>query len=294
MRLPYLLLLIFLASTQKINAQGCSDAGFCSLQGIKDHSADDEPENWLKVIAGIAQGDRLYINQGLEAKVTLNDHTALGAKLTAVGISREDADFRQGLSDLFLTFNRSLPYSTDRSQHSLQAGVKIPLSFAGDGENGQPLPMFDQFSTGTTDFILGYQWSLDRWGFGTAWQQPLHPNGNRYLGTISTRSLSRKGDVLVRISYVQPISSRLKVRASLLPIFHLGQDTYERTGGERVAIAGSEGLTFNANLFVNYRVNQRYALELSYGSPLANREVIPDGLLRKYVFTLNLRVGLDK
>lgn len=293
----FLLSISLFGSAKNATAQGCSDAGFCSLNGIAHGSTLQEPDNWISLAQSVGSGnDRLYLTTGIEGQYKLNAQTAFGAKLTVQGIQGDQ--YRGfGLGDMFLTVNHSLgkEMHEDQGNHSIQAGLKIPMGFATAASEGAPLSMNDQFTTGTTDLILGYQFNYKRWAIGTAWQQPLHHNGNQYvdLNGVSTRNLQRKGDVLVRVSYRQPITESFQIRGSLLPIFHLGEDTWEMPNGDRSAIEGSAGLTFNYNVVANYRFSNRYALEFNFGSPLANRDVIPDGLLRKFVATLKLQVGLD-
>lgn len=292
----FLFALGLFGSAVDTKAQGCSDAGFCILNGISHGSMLREPDQWISVAQSLGSGnDRLYFTTGIEGQYMIQPRTAFGTKITFQGI-QGDGYQGFGFGDIFFTVNHRFGEQGEAgSAHSMQVGLKLPLGFASETADGAPLSMNDQFTTGTTDIILGYQWSHERWAIGTAWQQPLHHNGNQYvdLTGISTRNLMRKGDVLLRLTYRQPITENFQLRGSLLPIYHLGNDSWENGSGDRMDIAGSQGLTFNYNLAGNYRFSNRYALEMNFGSPLANREVIPDGLLRKFVATLKLQVGLD-
>jgi hypothetical protein len=58
---------------------------------------------------------------------------------------------------------------------------------------------------------------------------------------------------------------------------------------EVVEVDGSEGLTLNATVDARYRINERWAIELAYGSPLIVREERPDGLTRSMVLNVGLR-----
>jgi hypothetical protein len=77
---------------------------------------------------------------------------------------------------------------------------------------------------------------------------------------------------------------------------HLGQDTrlnYDQTmlhvaDAERERIDGSEGLTLNLTIDARYRLNDRWALELSAGVPMVTRAVRPDGLTRSMVLNTGL------
>ena len=56
-------------------------------------------------------------------------------------------------------------------------------------------------------------------------------------------------------------------------------------------IKGSNGLTLNANLYLNYMINKRNSLELSFGSPLVVRDRRPDGLTRSFVANLEYKIS---
>ena len=65
---------------------------------------------------------------------------------------------------------------------------------------------------------------------------------------------------------------------SLLPIYHLKNDEYTNAEKKIVEIKNSKGLTLNTNVFVNYRINNKSAIEISTGFPLIARKVRPEGL----------------
>ena len=58
-----------------------------------------------------------------------------------------------------------------------------------------------------------------------------------------------------------------EVNPAVLPIYHLANDEYTNELDEVVVIDGSEGLTFNGNLFVNYALNPKSGLEFNTGFP---------------------------
>ena len=55
-------------------------------------------------------------------------------------------------------------------------------------------------------------------------------------------------------------------------------------------IEGSQGLTLNWNLYLDYELNNDQALQLNVGSPFIVRDTRPDGLTRSFVASLEYRI----
>ncbi len=95
---------------------------------------------------------------------------------------------------------------------------------------------------------------------------------------------------MLRISYPVNINNKLSVTPGLLPIYHLTNDKYTNALANEVEIEGSQGLTLNGNLFVDYEINSGNAVQLSAGAPFIVRDTRPDGLTRSYVLNLEYRI----
>ena len=69
-------------------------------------------------------------------------------------------------------------------------------------------------------------------------------------------------------------------------------DSHKYTNKEdvEVEIEGSQGLTLNWNLYLDYELNNDQALQLNVGSPFIIRDVRPDGLTRSFVASLEYRI----
>ena len=130
-------------------------------------------------------------------------------------------------------------------------------------------------------------------------QQPLTDNKNEYssdlyqqfdesglTGFQTTNQFKRQGDVFVRLTYPAMDTDRLDISVSLLPIYHLAEDTYVDANNVEQYIVGSDGLTLNGNLFFDYSLNESSALKLSLASPFIVREVRPGGLTRSFLANL--------
>jgi len=301
-------LLIFLAvsSTSWLYGQGCSDAGFCTLNTIKDHGLDlaDPDIHRHQLTTGIsygaAQNDVSVVVPYLEYVFHAKDFLDIGAKLTYQSSNGELGQV-SGFGDLFISSNYRL-YKGYSVNHSFTLGFKIPLSDANLMSNGASLPMVYQVSLGTFDVIAGYNLTFKRFGFGFAYQQPLsNPNGNQFIPAsfpdpragdyLPTRDFSRSADVLLRATYAQPLlKDKLKARVGLLPIYHLSEDTFIDENDMEQSIAGSQGLTLNFNLAVDFSFSDVSQVSINYGRPWIARDAIPDGLLRTTVLGFEYKV----
>ena len=287
-------------TTLTLYAQGCSDAGFCTIDSFKPHEHEQVTEDYNSFKIGTNYGAADYsisaIGLYLEYNRKFSEKLSLDAKLTALSQSGNDISVF-GLSDLFLNGNFRI---SDKATTTL--GFKIPLMDGSREENGLPLPMDYQSSLGTFDLILGFGYRINRLQLVAAWQQPLTQNNNEFLAEDyplgsplrdfqSTNEFVRSGDMLLRASYPLNLGSKLVFTPSLLPIYHLANDKFTDADGIEREIEGSQGLTLNWNAYFDYPINDRQNLQLSLGAPFIVRDARPDGLTRSFVANLEYKIS---
>jgi hypothetical protein len=299
------ILFIFSVSVLSVintNAQGCSDAGVCTLHSIKNNAEGYEPKNGknndLSIGFGYGIGERSTNNYTLYAEYTrtLSQKSSLTARLNYAAINGELAN-TSGPGDVFLSFNHAFD-TKNKWQKSFVLGLKLPLDGADIIEDGIHLPMPYQTSLGTIDLVLALNYNRKNFGATLALQQPLKAgNKNKFIASNypseplapfywPSNEFERKGDLVGRVSYNIKTSKRFSIRPSLLGIYHLANDTYLDAMKNRRAIYNSNGLTLNGNVFFDYRLKNGSGFELSLGTPFVVREQRPDGLTRKFVATL--------
>lgn len=294
--------LTILVLSNQSNAQGCSDAGVCTIHSIKNnaeaHDLIDGKKNDLSVGFAYGKGERSSNNYTgyVEYTRSLSSKTSLTGKLGYSFINGELAS-TSGLTDLFLSVNHAFG-NKDKWKKSFVVGIKIPFDGADIIKKGISLPMPYQTSLGTVDLVLALNYNRNKFGATLALQQPLKAeNNNGFLAAFypteplaplywPTNKFRRKGDVVGRISYSLNASKQFSIRPSLLGIYHLANDTYEDLAKNRRPVYNSTGLTLNGNLFFDYRLKNGSGFELSLGSPFVVREQRPDGLTRKFVASL--------
>ena len=271
------------------HSQGCSDAGFCTVHSIKSTETDDSSsagKNLIKTGAslGIAQYDGLIISPYVEYSRIINKKLTTTVKLL-YSFHSGDLATTQSLSDIIATASYKLSASLN-----FIGGIKIPFNAADKSKNGLDLPMSYQTSLGTTDAIAGVSYTKKNVSLTFAYQQPLTQNKNKFFiedypediinsNYLSTNSYNRKPDILLRLSHSHNFKNkRMVLISSILPIYHISDDSFVNKQDEREIIIGSKGLTLNLNIFYQYKFTETQKIEFSIGAPVVSREFRPDGL----------------
>ena len=224
---------------KQVGAQGCSDAGVCTLRSIKNNAegyeSRDGKKNDISVGFAYGIGERSTNNYTgyFEYTRSINNRTSVTGKLGYSFINGELAN-TNGPTDLFLSVNHAFDLNANW-QKSFVVGLKLPFDGADLVENGIHLPMPYQTSLGTTDLVLAINYNRKNFGATLAVQQPLKPtNENKFLpgdypneplalNYWPTNEFSRKGDIVGRVSYSFKTGERFSIRPSLLGIYHLGK-----------------------------------------------------------------------
>ncbi len=293
-----ILLLVFSFKPYTSSAQGCSDAGFCSISSFKPEENDSakNAHNQLKIGMNLGAADHsiMVVGNYIEYNRQVSERLSFDAKLTSLAQTGNDiSEF--GLSDLYVNVNYKIRKST-----GLTLGVKIPLMDGNKMMNGLSLPMDYQASLGTFDLLVGIAQEIKKFQIVVALQQPLTQNSNGFLAPMaplnsplrtfqSTNEYQRSGDALVRLSYPFELNKKLKLTPSILSIYHLAEDKYTNILDVEESIVGSQGLTLNANVYLDYSLNEKSNLQLIIAAPMIVRDARPDGLTRSFVVNLEYK-----
>jgi hypothetical protein len=304
--LRIILLFILSCAYAVAPAQGCSDAGFCTMGAMKP----DQPYN--KKIALKLRSMEFSFYRGTttltpviyvataDLNFTLNSKNAFQVKLPYQAIEGRLAN-TNSIGDISLCFTRSI-YSSDAFDLNLSLGSKIPTNKSDKSTNGLPLPMYYQTSLGTYDVIAGLSLINRKWLFATGIQIPLNQNNNQFVwsdwaGTREepyinrynqAKDLRRGIDVMLRVERNFRFS-KFNFSAGLLPIYRIKRDEFTKSGQaansiqERVSPKEGMGLALSAIATVGYNFNVQSGIKLLLGHKLRQREINPDGLSRVFV-----------
>ena len=272
-------------------AQGCSDAGICSINhGFQTDQKQFKNTIEVATIFGAGEADVTYFSPYISYTKRFNERYSFTSKVT---FSTANGSFgtRSQFGDAYLIGNYTFK-EKDNKQWSALVGLKFPFTASNLKINGYSLPLDYQSSLGTIDLFLGTNLNYKKWDFNAAIQIPVvNMNKNSYFkefgGTNdfpSTNLFQRQPDALLRATYsILTANKKFTFKPNLLFIYHLGEDSFENPFGKRENILGSDGLTVNGNLITAYNLNSQSSVELSLATPFVVRDIRPDGLTRLFV-----------
>ena len=280
-------------------AQGCSDAGICSI-GNGFQTTDKELKNGIEIgsIFGTGEADVTYISPYITYTRTINERFSLSSKIT-YSVASGSFGKRGAFGDAYLIGNYNWKPKTNKQWSSL-VGFKIPFTSSNLKINEFSLPLDYQSSLGTFDLIAGLNLNYKKWDFNIAVQIPVFNNNkNSYFREFSntddfpsTNLFERKSDALFRTTYTfQTSNKKFTFKPNVLFIYHIGEDSFENAFGQRETIKNSDGLTINGNIIGAYAINAKNSIELSLATPFVVREVRPDGLTREFTAGIIYKVS---
>lgn len=304
----------FLFISVHLSAQGCSDAGFCTMGAMKP----DQPYN--KKIAVKLRSMEVSFYRGsttltpiiyvatADMNFSINRKTTFQIKIPFQHVEGRLAK-TSSLSDLSICFTRNI-YTSDKFDLNWSVGGKIPSNrsdfFTPDGN---ALPMYYQTSLGTWDVISGISLINRHWLIATGIQIPLNQNNNQfdwhrwdnghpddpdefaYVKQYPNSTYLRRGtDVMLRVERNFRLS-RLNFSVGILPIYRVTADRVTpdpSTGlGERTSydLKGNlaRGLAMSWITTAGYSFSVRSGIKLLVGHKIVQRAYSPDGLTRELV-----------
>lgn len=290
-------LLFVMAVNNQIHAQGCSDAGFCTIPLRPPAASKNTIQTELSYLRGEENTSLTTLSTSYSRQ--LSKQLQWDNKLVLAYVNGSYGTV-VNLGDFYSTIRYGITTASGKKLHLL-GGVKLPFNQANLKINHVSLPMVYQTSLGTYDLIAGAAFAAGKLDMNMAFQLPvIQRNRNSFIkeqaplpGTFPTTNLfRRKADVLWRVAYpIQSKTTAWRFNPSLLAIYHLGDDSYENTAGKRETITGSSGLTLNASLQISYRMNEGRLLQINLATPLVVREARPDGLTRSFVASIAYQFG---
>lgn len=302
---------IIIFSAYLSHAQGCSDAGFCTMGAMKPDQAYSKKVNFklrsleLNYYRGTSLLTPIITVLTSDMTFGINDYYAIQVKVPYQMVSGSLGE-TQGLGDLSISASRSIRLSNG-STVGITLGGKIP-SGKSDIENSNSefgsghLPMYYQVSLGSYDAVAGASYINEKWLFATGIQRPLiHQNENDFRWGKWTdypdpdyirkynlaNDLKRGTDVMLRAERnFRFINFNFGIGA--LAIYRITKDeVYNFNEDKREKLDGTTGMAFNMLANFGYQFNINNSVKLIYGQKFMDREVNPDGLTRHNVLSFS-------
>lgn len=305
--LPNALIVFCCLASVGARAQGCSDAGFCTMGAMKP----DQPYNKkiqlrlltmeLSFYRGTTTLTPIVYVATADMNFRLNSRNTFQVKLPYQHVEGRLAT-TGSMGDISLCLTRNLA-STDRFDVNLSVGAKIPTNNSDQKTSeGNALPMYYQTSLGTYDLIAGLSVINRKWLLATGIQIPLNQNKNNfdwhrwvdndpdelaYVQRYANATDLRRGiDVMLRVERNFRLN-RFNLSLGLLPIYRVKADEITNFTGARTSfdLAGHEarGLALSGIITTGYNFNVRSGIKLLVGHKIVQRDFSPDGLTREFV-----------
>jgi hypothetical protein len=300
------LLAFFSIGCYSVHAQGCSDAGFCTMGAMRpDQDYSKRIDLKLRSITYNYYNGKSNISPRITAHTidvnfTLNDLNTIQVKLPYQSV-RGNLGNTSGLGDISISVTRFIK-TVKGGDLQATAGLKLPTgnSSIEDGA-GRHFPMYYQTTLGTFDIVAGASWINENWLLATGIQIPFGANGNEfrleewpeypdqnYLAKNDPAFNLRRGtDIMLRVErnfrYLN-----WNFSLGLLPIWRINRDRIlDETTNEYVKVDQTRGLALSGLVGLGYQFNVRNGIKFIHGHQLQDREINPDGLTRKFVNSLS-------
>jgi hypothetical protein len=284
---------LFVAVPLFISAQGCSDAGFCSLK----YGSNTKSSIAVGHIIGSGDGATVTNTTYVQFNTKISENAWWDTKLNTNHASGSLGN-NFGLGDVITNISYKAYNKHDISLHFV-AGAKFPLGTANAKVGSASLPMAYQSTLGTVDALFGGSIKKAKWEFTQAWQIPLtKANKNSYNPAFpnvdfpSSNELERRSDALLRVAYtLRKAKSKLSIKPNVLAIYHLGEDKFTNAAGNKQNLVGSDGLTVNLSAITQYIIGKNQVLELGLATPIKVRTIRPDGLTRSFTAGIEYKIS---
>ena len=299
------LLLLITVQTHTVIAQGCSDAGFCTMGAMRPNQNYQRKSGVqlrsveLLQYAGYTKFDDLILTTLVDINANIGQRSIVQLKVPYQTVHGSLGNTK-GMGDISYSFSYQA-YKAKTFQIGATLGGKIPTN-TGDlkSASGLALPMYYQTSLGTYDIVTGLSLVSKKWLFATGYQHAFNRNGNEFVWapwnktSDSARAnlyprankLKRGDDIMFRAER-NFRSTKWNAYLGVLAIYRINQDNIVLKGQEQ-DFDGTIGWAITAVGGVGYHVNTHATIKLLYGKKLINRKWNPDGLSREFVTTLSL------
>ncbi len=287
--------LLLTLSIETACAQGCSDAGICSINGLHSGGPGFSRNVTLAESIGWASthGSSVFVlTTQLETNIPVTAKLFTSMKLpyqVAIG----DLGHTSGVGSITVSTTATV-WERPARKLILLGGFIIPTNKSNLTEDGRSLPMEYQTSQGVFELLSGFSYSFSNWSISGGFQHPLGRNENdflhdRWVGNenaanyFESARLKRGNDLTIRVERMILLKNSV-LYVSALPIYRLQKDEIvinERT----LPLSGSGGLTVNINVTWEATLTDRMKLRLTEGNPVFWRQTRADGLTRVIVIT---------
>lgn len=295
-------------TTTKLKAQGCSDAGVCSVGSLHvavgDSTEEERALSSVSLTTSLGMGEQgTTVFQVIpELNIGILKNLSWQARIPFMSISGNLGDV-SGVGDIVTGLSFEINKSST-SNTTLYAGVKIPLSESNEQDKNRSLPMPYQVGLGTFDFLGGISYRINSFQATVGYQHVIdNGNKNRFTRAMwsdnadaqkyfESDGFIRGNDASFKLEYNFEMN-KMKISPGVLAIYRLNKDQILDNNFVHQDIKGSDGVTLNIVGNATYEIGKKSSLRAQLGFPVVVREVRADGLTRSLVFNLGYYINLN-
>lgn len=301
---------LFHYSTHTI-AQGCSDAGVCTMGAPHLYTGDSVNTSNEKVSSinykvtqsvGLGEQNTLHLLSVAELNWKLNTAIYLQLKLPYL-VNIGNLANTNGIGDLSLSTTIFKKINSNSALNTI-IGFKIPVNNSNLSNNRKALPMPYQTSLGTFDGILGFVYQYKQWNFSTAYQKVLiSSNENSFLASsadwvtnadaanyFGSYKFFRGDDAILKAERNINVNNKWMVTPSVLAIYRVQNDrVQDPVSSIETDLPNSNGLTLNVIGNSSHQLKNNKAIDITVAFPLIVRKVRADGLTRSFITSIAFR-----
>lgn len=311
-RIKAILLVLFFSS--QALAQGCSDAGFCTMGAMKPDQAYSKKINfklrsieWSYYKGATKTSTEIFVTN-LDISLGITQKTGFQVKLPYQW-TKGNLGQVGGMGDISLSVTHNV-HRFKNFELNATLGMKIPSNKSDRVSQGRQrplsvglvLPMYNQISLGSWDVVAGASLINEKWliavGYQDAltannntfkqdeWNEPVYPSPE-YIDLYDEATLLKRGtDVMLRLERNFKFA-RYGFNVGLLSIYRITKDRIiDDVSLEYKKLDKTTGLALTALGGFGYNFNINNTVKFSYGYKLTDRKVNPDGLTRDNVMIL--------
>ena len=292
-----LILFASLITFEYLAAQGCSDAGACSIESLNFDETSKDSKLRLNLEQTFGLGEKfVFISQTTAGFQYKFGATTLFELRVPFIFTLGNLGHTSGVGDLIISVNQRIK-KNDYFGLSIILASRIKSNDADKYNDEQALPMAYQTSLGTYDIILGSLLSIPNWDFYAAWQHSFGRNKNNYLISDPTipenkqyyesNKLKRGDDLFFRSRRFFNLKNGNRIISNALVIYRLNKDEIIKNG-QSLKLDGSTGLTINLSLTYSKIIKENRKLDFYVAFPIIDRQYRADGLTRNVVLGIRL------
>lgn len=303
--------IFLLLINQAAYAQGCSDAGFCTMGAMRpNQSFSSKGVVKLRSVellqyVGVTKFHDVILTSLADINIGIGKRGSAQLKLPYTFVSGPLAN-TNGLADISYSYTHVLLLKNNFQLLGTLGGKIATNNSDKQSADDLPLPMYYQTSLGTYDIVAGLSFITRKWLLAAGYQQALNENGSQFRWAKWTTSeefptaheypvswnLQRGKDVMFRVER-NFRSTKWNAYLGLLTIYRITKDEVSNgTAANRVKVDGTTGAAITALTGIGYRFSTSVALKGMFGLKLLSRDVNPDGLSREFVSSLSIEIRL--